>query len=97
MHFTSATYRTHHRQTNYDLNHEQAKASRKNMLELAHSEDMDNMAFHFDFPGLGRVEKGNNSLEMDVQERIGIFFQRKSTLPSNQPPLPQPEEGLPIY
>lgn len=48
-------------QTNYDLNHDQAKASRRNMLELAYSEDMEIMAFHFDFPGLGKVDKVENN------------------------------------
>ena len=44
-------------QTNYDLNHEQAKRSRIKLLELAHKEHMLVNAFHFDFPGLGRIGK----------------------------------------
>ncbi|WPP51370.1 MBL fold metallo-hydrolase [Catalinimonas niigatensis] len=44
-------------QTNYDQDHEVAKASRKKLLELAYSEDMNVQAFHFDFPGLGKAEK----------------------------------------
>jgi hypothetical protein len=47
-------------QTNYDLDHEKAKSSRIKLLELAHKERMLINAFHFDFPGLGRVEKHNN-------------------------------------
>ena len=48
-------------QTNYDLDHELAKASRKKLLALAYREDMTINAFHFDFPGLGKVEqRGNN-------------------------------------
>jgi glyoxylase-like metal-dependent hydrolase (beta-lactamase superfamily II) len=48
-------------QTNYDLDHELAKASRKKLLELAYKENMQINAFHFEFPGLGYVDKvGNN-------------------------------------
>ncbi len=47
-------------QTNYDLDHELAKASRKKLLALAYSEDMTINAFHFDFPGLGKVDKLGN-------------------------------------
>ncbi|WP_207491773.1 MBL fold metallo-hydrolase [Aridibaculum aurantiacum] len=48
-------------QTNYDLDHAKAKATRIKLLDLAHKEDMLVNAFHFDFPGLGRAEKRNNS------------------------------------
>ena len=44
-------------ETNYDLDHEIAKASRIKLLELASKEDMLVNAFHFDFPGLGRIDK----------------------------------------
>lgn len=47
-------------QTNYDLDHEQARASRELILELAYHEGMQIQAFHFDFPGLGRVDKAKN-------------------------------------
>ena len=48
-------------QTNYDLDHELAKASRIQLLELAHQENIPVNAFHFEFPGMGHVEKtGNN-------------------------------------
>jgi glyoxylase-like metal-dependent hydrolase (beta-lactamase superfamily II) len=44
-------------QTNYDWDHEKAKQSRIRLLELARKEDMMVNAFHFDFPGLGRIDK----------------------------------------
>jgi glyoxylase-like metal-dependent hydrolase (beta-lactamase superfamily II) len=44
-------------QTNYDWDHEKAKQSRIKLLELAHKENMLVSAFHFDFPGLGRIDK----------------------------------------
>jgi len=43
--------------TNYDLDHQMAKASRIKLFELASKEDMLVNAFHFDFPGLGRIDK----------------------------------------
>ena len=43
--------------TNYDLSHEQAKQSRIKLLELAYKDNMLVNAFHFDFPGLGRIDK----------------------------------------
>lgn len=48
-------------QTSFDLDHKQARDTRTKLLELAHSEGMKINAFHFDFPGLGVVErnKGN--------------------------------------
>lgn len=47
-------------QTNYDLDHGKAKASRIKLLDLAKSENMLINAFHFDFPCLGRAEKKAN-------------------------------------
>jgi glyoxylase-like metal-dependent hydrolase (beta-lactamase superfamily II) len=47
-------------QTNYDLDHERAKRSRIKLLELAHKERMLVNAFHFDFPGLGNIDKRND-------------------------------------
>jgi glyoxylase-like metal-dependent hydrolase (beta-lactamase superfamily II) len=46
-------------QTNYDLDHQKAKQSRVKLLELAHKDNMLINAFHFDFPGLGRIDKFN--------------------------------------
>lgn len=46
-------------QTNYDLDHDKAKRSRIKLLELAHKDNMLVNAFHFDFPGLGRIDKQN--------------------------------------
>jgi glyoxylase-like metal-dependent hydrolase (beta-lactamase superfamily II) len=48
-------------QTNYDLDHEKAKQSRIKLLELARKDHMLINAFHFDFPGLGQVEKQANT------------------------------------
>lgn len=48
-------------QTNYDWDQEKAKQSRIKLLELAYKENMMVNAFHFNFPGLGRIDKkGNN-------------------------------------
>jgi glyoxylase-like metal-dependent hydrolase (beta-lactamase superfamily II) len=47
-------------QTNYDLDHQKAKQSRVKLLELAHKDNMLMNAFHFDFPGLGRIDKFNS-------------------------------------
>jgi glyoxylase-like metal-dependent hydrolase (beta-lactamase superfamily II) len=44
-------------QTNYDLDHQKAKHTRIKLLELAHKEGMLVNAFHFDFPGLGNIDK----------------------------------------
>jgi glyoxylase-like metal-dependent hydrolase (beta-lactamase superfamily II) len=44
-------------QTNYDLDHQKAKRSRIKLLELAFKEKMMVNAFHFDFPGLGYIDK----------------------------------------
>jgi glyoxylase-like metal-dependent hydrolase (beta-lactamase superfamily II) len=46
--------------TNYDLEHEKAKQSRIRLLEMAYKKNMLVNAFHFDFPGLGRVDKLKN-------------------------------------
>ena len=47
-------------QTNYDTDHKTAKRSRTKLLDLAHKQNMLVNGFHFDFPGLGRVEKSKN-------------------------------------
>jgi len=44
-------------QTNYDLNHKKAKKTRLKLLDLAYQDNVLIHAFHFDFPGLGRVGK----------------------------------------
>jgi len=56
-------------QTNYDLDHEKAKQSRVKLLELAYKEDMLVNAFHFDFPGLGRIDKHNNNWIWNYQKK----------------------------
>src|SRR6266496_4554870 len=48
-------------QTNYDFDHQKAKQSRVKLLELAYKENMLVNAFHFDFPGLGRIDKFKNN------------------------------------
>ena len=44
-------------QTIYDLDHDLAKASRIKLLEMAYEEDMSVQSFHFQFPGLGHIDK----------------------------------------
>ena len=48
-------------QTNYDLDHVKAKQSRLKLLDLAYKDNMLVSAFHFNFPGLGRIDKYNNN------------------------------------
>ncbi|MEP7374911.1 MAG: MBL fold metallo-hydrolase [Chitinophagaceae bacterium] len=48
-------------QTNYDWDHEKAKQSRIKLLELAYRDNMLVNAFHFDFPGLGRIDRFENN------------------------------------
>ena len=48
-------------QTNYDLDHEKAKQSRVQLLQLAYKDNMLVNAFHFNFYGLGRIDKYNNN------------------------------------
>lgn len=48
-------------QTNYDLDHQKAKRSRIKLLELAYKDNMLVNAFHFDFPGLGMIDKHSGS------------------------------------
>lgn len=52
LHIQHLDWRTIH-----DMDHEKAKKSRERMLELAYSEEMPVQSFHFDFPGLGNVDK----------------------------------------
>jgi glyoxylase-like metal-dependent hydrolase (beta-lactamase superfamily II) len=56
-------------QTNYDLDHGKAKQSRVKLLELAYKDDMLVNAFHFDFPGLGRIDKYNNDWTWKYSEK----------------------------
>ncbi|MBK8503991.1 MAG: MBL fold metallo-hydrolase [Saprospiraceae bacterium] len=46
-------------QTTYDPDHQLAKKSRIQMLELAYKENMLVQSFHFDFPGLGHIDKSS--------------------------------------
>ena len=47
--------------TNYDQDHEKAKQSRIKLIELAYKNSMLVNAFHFDFPGLGRIDKNQQN------------------------------------
>jgi glyoxylase-like metal-dependent hydrolase (beta-lactamase superfamily II) len=53
--------------TNYDLDHEKAKISRSKLLDLAYKENMLINAFHFDFPGLGRVDRHHGNWKWRYQ------------------------------
>lgn len=44
-------------QTSFDLDHSKAKKTRLKFLDLAYSNNMKINAFHFNFPGIGYVEK----------------------------------------
>jgi glyoxylase-like metal-dependent hydrolase (beta-lactamase superfamily II) len=56
-------------QTNYDLDHDKAKQSRMKLLEIAYKDNMIVNAFHFDFPGLGRVDKNGNNWTWNYSEK----------------------------
>jgi glyoxylase-like metal-dependent hydrolase (beta-lactamase superfamily II) len=56
-------------QTNYDWNHEKAKRSRIKLLELAYKDNMLVNAFHFNFPGLGRIDKFENNWTWKYAEK----------------------------
>jgi glyoxylase-like metal-dependent hydrolase (beta-lactamase superfamily II) len=56
-------------QTNYDLDHDKAKQSRIKLIDLAYKNNMLVNAFHFDFPGLGRVEKYANRWKWNYSEK----------------------------
>lgn len=55
-------------QTNYDLDLIKAKQCRIKLLDLAYQNNMLINAFHFDFPGLGRVDKRNNNWKWNYTE-----------------------------
>jgi glyoxylase-like metal-dependent hydrolase (beta-lactamase superfamily II) len=48
-------------QTNYDWDHQKAKKSRIKLMELAHKNNMLVNSFHFNFPGLGRIDRFENN------------------------------------
>lgn len=56
-------------QTNYDFDHQKAKSTRFKLLELAHKDNMLVSAFHFDFPGLGRVDKKNGKWSWQYSQK----------------------------
>jgi glyoxylase-like metal-dependent hydrolase (beta-lactamase superfamily II) len=47
-------------QTNYDLDHNKARKTREKLAELAYKGNMLVNAFHFEFPGLGMIDKVKN-------------------------------------
>ncbi len=56
-------------ETNYDLDLTKAKQCRIKLLDLAYQNSMLINAFHFNFPGLGRVNKRNNSWKWEYSDR----------------------------
>jgi glyoxylase-like metal-dependent hydrolase (beta-lactamase superfamily II) len=56
-------------QTNYDWDHKKAKQTRIKLIDLAHKENMLVNAFHFDFPGLGRIEKKSANWTWNYSEK----------------------------
>jgi glyoxylase-like metal-dependent hydrolase (beta-lactamase superfamily II) len=55
--------------TNYDSDDVNARQSRINLLELAHKNNALISAFHFDFPGLGRVERSEKGWAWEYASR----------------------------
>lgn len=55
-------------QTNYDLDHKKAKNTRLKLLDLAYKEEMKINAFHFDFPGIGGVQKESSNWKWVYEE-----------------------------
>ena len=56
-------------QTNYDFDKDKAEQTRVKLLDLAYKENMLINAFHFDFPGVGRVNKSKNKWIWNYQEK----------------------------
>jgi glyoxylase-like metal-dependent hydrolase (beta-lactamase superfamily II) len=56
-------------ETNYDLDHGKAKQSRVKLLDLAYKDNMLVNAFHFDFPGLGRIDKSGNNWTWNYSQK----------------------------
>ncbi len=48
-------------QTNYDQDHKIAKMTRLKLIDLAYNNEMRINAFHFDFPGMGRIVRHKNN------------------------------------
>ncbi len=51
-----------------DLDHELAKKSKLRLLHMAYANSMLVQTFHFDFPGLGRIDKLNNNWSWVIEE-----------------------------
>ncbi|GAA4455091.1 hypothetical protein GCM10023189_22500 [Nibrella saemangeumensis] len=56
-------------QTNYDMDHDKAKRSRIKLIDLAYKNNMLVNGFHFDFPGLGRIDKRQNNWAWHYSEK----------------------------
>ena len=56
-------------QTNYDFDNEKAAQTRVKLLDLAYKENMLINGFHFDFPGMGRVDKYKNKWIWNYQDQ----------------------------
>lgn len=51
-----------------DLDHELAKKSKLRLLNMAYDNSILVQTFHFDFPGLGRIDKLNNNWSWVIEE-----------------------------
>ena len=51
-----------------DLDHKLAKKSKLRLLNMAYANSMLVQTFHFDFPGLGRIDKSNNNWSWVIEE-----------------------------
>lgn len=56
-------------QTNYDLDYVKAKQSRVKLPELAYKDNMFVNAFHFNFPGLGRINKSEKNCTWNYSDK----------------------------
>ncbi|MBT8185313.1 MAG: MBL fold metallo-hydrolase [Eudoraea sp.] len=52
----------------FDLDHELAKKTKLRLLNMAYDNSMLVQSFHFDFPGLGRIDKLNNKWSWVIEE-----------------------------
>ena len=69
-------------ETNYDRDQPEIEKSRLMLLDLAYRENMLVQAFHFAFPGLGRVSKVGNSWRWEY-EQTGEIGAQSDEIPKN--------------
>lgn len=55
-------------ETVFDLDHELAKKTKQQLLHMAYADSMLVQSFHFDFPGLGRIDKTKNNWSWVFEE-----------------------------